>query len=292
MLQRLPSLGRISTETSDRQFVDIYILDGLRAKDLVNVCTGSEIEFTLVSATKWTNPLDDLGQRVLASDSNVSENSKLAFAKKAVEAGNAVLACDIAASLMRTASTSFDFERLNIAEGEFLYLPLSERQISNLTIQSSIIGELAFPALNFNTLRIQDCVASKVTGISSVSALPSWITNLEVDHYDSVESVSRIRKIGLKPAQEILITIIRKTFFQKGSGRKEEALLRGLGTVAAKSISRKILNIMLREGLMTMFKGDEGPVYAPVRSNTKRMQEILDELGGSVDALWLEVSEI
>lgn len=33
-------------------------------------------------------------------------------------------------------------------------------------------------------------------------------------------------------------------------------------------------------------------VYAPVRSKTNRMQQLLDELGGSKDPLWLEVSNL
>lgn len=291
MLQRLPSLGRVSSETADRQFVDIYILDGLRAKDVTNVCTGSDIEASLIASTKWTNPLDNLGQRVLAADPAVTEKSKLVFADRASKAGNAVLASDLVASLVRTAKTPFDFERLEVKDGEFLYFPLGERVVSNLKITSCVFGELAFPAKDFTNVQISNCLASKVSGISSPTALPSWITGLEADQYDSVESVSRIRKIGLKPPQEILITIIRKTFFQKGSGRKEEALLRGLGTLAAKSMSSKIINVMIREGLLTSFKGSEGAVYSPVRANTKRMQQILDELGGSSDPLWLEVSQ-
>jgi hypothetical protein len=71
-----------------------------------------------------------------------------------------------------------------------------------------------------------------------------------------------------------------------------EALLRGLGTLAAKRLSSKIINVMIREGLLTSFKGSEGAVYSPVRANTRRMQPILHELGGSSDPLWLEVSQL
>ncbi|KPF91533.1 hypothetical protein IP86_24945 [Rhodopseudomonas sp. AAP120] len=96
----------------------------------------------------------------------------------------------------------------------------------------------------------------------------------------------------MKPAQEILVTIIRKTFFQKGAGRKEEALLRGLSTFASKSTSTKIINILSREGLLESFRGSEGTVYTPVRSQTRRMQKILDELGSSEDPIWIEVSQL
>ena len=68
--------------------------------------------------------------------------------------------------------------------------------------------------------------------------------------------------------------------------------MRALGKLAAKNLSNRILNIMIREGLLTSFKGHEGNVYAPVRSNTKRMQDLLDELSGSDDPLWLEVSAL
>jgi hypothetical protein len=47
MLQRLPALGRVKAETNDRQFIDSYILDGLRAKD-----TGAL--FTMVDRSQGT----------------------------------------------------------------------------------------------------------------------------------------------------------------------------------------------------------------------------------------------
>jgi hypothetical protein len=196
------------------------------------------------------------------------------------------------ASLVRSSPTTFDFNKLEIENGEFLFFPLSERSIENLTLKNCCFGELAFPTKNWVATAIEDSLAQRVTGVSSAAAFPSWIRNIQAEEFDSVESISRIRKIGLKPAQEILITVIRKTFFQKGSGRKEEALLRGLGTLAAKSMSTKILNIMIQENLLTTFRGGEGTVYAPVRSNTNRMQRILDELGGSQDPLWQEVSNL
>ena len=36
ILQRLPTLGRVESESPDRQFVDQYVLDGLRAENLIS----------------------------------------------------------------------------------------------------------------------------------------------------------------------------------------------------------------------------------------------------------------
>ncbi len=289
MLQRLPSLGRVGAESNDRQFVDIYILDGLRAKDIASISLFNDQGTDSATSQKWQNPLDDLGQRVLASDTSLADKTKLQLAQMAVKNGNIVLASDVVAALTRSSDTPMDFEHLEVRNGDFLLLALNERALSNLRLVDSYIGELAFPVKSCKQVEIENCISPKVTGVASQAALPTWIKSLEVEDFDSVASVSRIRKIGLKPAHEILTTIIRKTFFQKGAGRKEEALLRGLGMISGKNYSGRILNIMIREGLLTTFKGNEGTVYSPVRSHTRRMQTILDELSASADPLWLEV---
>ncbi|WP_352640538.1 hypothetical protein [Mesorhizobium sp. M0220] len=292
MLQRLPSLGRVSAETNDRQFVDVYILDGLRAKDAARICIGTEIEIAAVSGAKWHNALDDLGQRVLALDSTSTAKLRLSLAERFSQLGNMVLASDLVSSLSReTDGSSMDFSGLKIDHGDFLYFPLFERELRNLTVTNSYIGELALPAKKATNVTLANCATPKVSGIASAAGLPKWISSLDAEQFDSVESISRIRKIGLQPSHEILITIIRKTFFQKGSGRKEEALLRGLGMVGTKNLSKKILSAMITEGLLTSFKGDEGNVYAPVRAHAPRMQTILDELKSSKDPLWLAIAE-
>jgi hypothetical protein len=50
MLQRLPCLGRLNAESADRQFVDEYILDGLRAVDVIGLTRADDIEGVMHSA--------------------------------------------------------------------------------------------------------------------------------------------------------------------------------------------------------------------------------------------------
>ncbi|MBC6718678.1 hypothetical protein H9Q09_21070 [Aurantimonas sp. DM33-3] len=292
MLQRLPTLGRVSSGSNDRQFVDIYILDGLRAKDVVRCCLGPPDELAAVCGSVWTNPLDDLGQRVLARDASLNDQSKLDFARQALKGGNRTLSCDLIGALTRKNTVTFDFEGLSVDDGTFMVLNLREREISNIRIADTYVGELVLPALDNKKVEIVNCITPRVIGITSPAGLPYWIKDLEAEAYDSVASVSRIRRIGLKPAHEVLATVIRKTFFQKGSGRKEEALLRGLGSPATRNSSRKILNLLEREGLLTSFKGDDGMVYSPVRAHTKRMQKLLDELQSSTDDIWVQAGEL
>ncbi|WP_143019486.1 hypothetical protein [Mesorhizobium qingshengii] len=253
---------------------------------------GHPDELAAVCSSVWINPLDDLGQRVLARDATINDRSKLDFASRALKYGNRTLCCDLIGALTRSNDATFDFEGLSVDNGNFNVLNLRERNIANLRIEQSYLGELVLPARDNKKVEIVKCITPRVIGISSPAGIPYWIRDLEAEAFDSVASVSRIRNIGLKPAHEVLATIVRKTFFQKGSGRKEEALLRGLGSPAARNMSRKILNLLEREDLLTSFKGDEGMVYAPVRSNTKRMQTLLDELQGSHDPIWVQVGEL
>jgi hypothetical protein len=80
--------------------------------------------------------------------------------------------------------------------------------------------------------------------------------------------------------------------FKRALGARREALLRGLGNVAAPAVSDKILKLLLRESVLEKFKGDEGWVYSPNRSLAGRMKQMLYELKVSQDPIWVEVGAL
>ncbi|MEH2479544.1 hypothetical protein V1282_002901 [Nitrobacteraceae bacterium AZCC 2146] len=292
MLQRLPALGRVKSETNDRQFIDSYILDGLRARDSGALFKMVDRSMEGLFSTSFLNPLDELGQRLLARDIVPHPKNALEIAKRAAAGSNRVLACDIVAGFLQTENSHVNFEGLVINDGNFLKLDLRKASPQNLTITDTAFGTLVLPSsAPYNTL-IKDSVAERVVGVSSPTALPAWITGFEADKFDSTDSISRIRQIGLKANHAILTTIIRKTFFQKGSGRKEEALLRGLGEVADKGMAPKIVNYLLSHDVLTKFKGNEGWVYAPNRKLAGRMRQMLYELQTSQDQIWNDVASL
>jgi hypothetical protein len=292
MLQRLPALGRVKSESNDRQFIDSYILDGLRAKDSGALFKMVDRSLGSLFSTAFVNPLDELGQRLLERDVVPHPKNALEIAKRAASASNRVLACDIVAAFLQTGSAHVDFEGLSINDGKFLKLDLTRSSPKNLSLVETTFGTLILPSSAPYNTTIKDSVAERVVGVSSPTALPAWIENLEADRFDSTESISRIRQIGLQPNHEILATIIRKTFFQKGSGRKEEALLRGLGEVADKATAPRILNFLLTQEILTKFKGNEGWVYAPNRKHAGRMRKMLYELQTSQDSIWTDIAAL
>jgi hypothetical protein len=289
MLQRLPALGRVNSGSNERQFIDTYILDGLRAKDIAATMTSDESQKRLLLNTRFINPLNDLGQKILARKMAEKNKEFLGYVNRIVDgdySANLVLASDIISSLLRGGHEEIDFRSLKLSDGHFLRFDMSETIPINLTLMNSALGVLVLPSAPPAGTSFSGCIADRVVGISAQNALPVWISRFSADHYDSTESVSRIRQIGLSAAEEILVTIVRKIFFQKGSGRKEEALLRGLGRKTSKAVAESILGILISEGIVSRFKGDEGWVYTPNRTHAGRMKSMLYELKTSSDVIW------
>jgi len=292
MLQRLPSLGRIGAESSDRQFVDMFILDGLRAKDLASLIEKEEAHKQRVFAERWPNPLGTLGQSILAVDLEGRIDSYRQFAVRASAANNTTLAADIVSSMARITTEAVDLHGLAIKEAAFSEFALNNARLSNLTVTESTFERLILPNSPPQNIKITSSLASTVSGSASYSGLPNWVQLDLVDAFDSVQTVAGIKKVGLSSAHEILVAVLKKTFKQKGAGRKEEALLRGFGTGASKKIAASVVNLLLREEILKRHKGDEGWVYSPSRSETNRVSKLLAELRSSADPLWAAVDNL
>jgi len=286
MLQRLPSLGRVGPDSGDRQFIDTYILDGLRAHHVARLLDADEEKRKDAFRQTWANPLDRLGQLVLASRMEGKSGAFLGLSVRSTQNNNATLAADIASSLMFTGTSVFDYGGLTIKNASISHLDFSQIDAEGLNISGSVIEGVTLPTAPPKRTLISDNLIGRVYGASSVDGLGNWIKSNEIDEFDSVTTVERIRNVGLSPAHEILVTIIRKTFFQPGSGRKEEALLRGFAAGTFNKLAPKVLNLLTTEGVLTHFRGEEGRVYAPNRAHAGRMKQMLAELRSSTDEIW------
>lgn len=298
ILARLPGLGRAAAETSDRQFIDMYILDGLRGLDVDNSVTtytdGAENE-------SWTNPLQVLGQGVAADAlQQRSEGARgattdphLRLARLALTHGNTILAGDIISSLLRVPALGpeFDFGGLELEDSHVDVLDCSIVVPKALIVRETIIQALVIPPAEPPGTRVEKCLIDVIHNVSSSKGVPKWISECDIKKYEAVGTVAQIKTARLSPKQRIFLAIVKKTFFQPGAGRKEAALLRGLGRLGDRSLRDEVLSLLLGQTILQRFRGDEGDVYAPVRAHTHRMQKIVSELSQSKDPLWLEISK-
>ncbi len=220
MLQRLPSLGRVSPDTSDRQFIDTYILDGLRAHHISQVVKSDEESKRNIAKSVWLNSLQPLGQKVLASIAIKAPGGFMNLAKLSSDGNNKVLAGDIISSLIKLKGDGLDFESYTLVDASISEMDFSETNPKNLTIKDSTIEQVILPISPPKGVFLEGNLIGRIAGASSVAGLGPWISSNEVEHFDSVRNTSRIRDADLSPAHEFLATVIKKVFFQPGSGRK------------------------------------------------------------------------
>lgn len=185
-----------------------------------------------------------------------------------------------------------EFDSIVITDASISTIDVEDGYCRNVIIQSSTIEEVNSPSSPPIGFEVKECLIGKVTGASSIAGLGDWISNNEIDHFESVKTTSCIREANLDVAHEFLATVIKKTFFQPGSGRKEEALTRGLTGHALSKVAPRVLGILTKNGILGTFKGTDGVVYKPNRSHAGRMQKMLDELRSSQDEVWLQVGAL
>lgn len=289
ILQRLPLLGRVEAQSSDRQFVDNYFLDGLRAED---ICREVFRQEESILSEKWCNPLRPFGIRVLSYEIALSADMTgfIRFLRRACTGPNRVLGGDLVSAILSAHDGTFAFNGISLSESHISSLDISGSRLSGIEISNSVINELVIAEANPTDVRISDCLIGKVDGVSEAAGLPQWMLRNEVGEYVRVNTVTRIKQAKLSSEQKVFVAIIKKTFFQPGSGRKEEALLRGLDSMKLKRSSEKILKLLCREGLLKKAPGKEGLLYIPQREYTRRMAEILKELTLSQDELWKQLN--
>ena len=244
-----------------------------------------------LSKEKWFNPLSILGQRILSRQIKGEKiKSYIKYCEQAIFDENIILASDIVASLMRIDGIEIEFSNLTISDGHMTELDVSRAKPKNLYINSLIIEQIIFPNFIVSGLSITDCIIQRVYGISKSSGLPNWISNSSVDSFESIENVSAIKNSNLTSKHKILVTILKKTFFQKGMGRQEESLLRGLGQVDSGNYTQRILSYLISNGLLEKTKGDHGNIYVPVIKHKNRIGDMLAKLNVSEDEIWRFVS--
>lgn len=293
MLQRLPSLGRISADSPDRQFLDSFILDGLRAESIIQLSKSWKPD---IFEKEWKNPLNQIGLSILAEYIRGNSKRKESFmylARNACKGKNQVLAADIVSALCMLPEESLDFKDIDINGGYFSYLSFEGKEIQRLSISNSIIDKMDLTNAKLaDNVEIRKCLVSTIYGISSRKSIPEQFHDCEVDQFEMLATTTLVKRARLSVSQKLLVEIIRKIFFQPGAGRKESTLLRGTGRASSKKLGQNILSALMDEKLVTRVQGDEGYVYKPVRKETGRMDKMLTDLTLSKDPLWLAVSEM
>lgn len=287
ILQRLVGLGRYEAESENRQFADIYILDGLRSLDLINIIKGLE---TNVFNEQWINPLNKLGTSLLADAiSRLGKTRVTDLLYKNCNKQNSIILSDIF-SAINIKYPKESFHDITLKNGHINYIDISVNMPSKITFEECIFNNIKFGARESNDFTIKNCIIQKAIGIDNPQRIPKWVTDCQISEFIALQTVADIKNTQLSDNHKILLSILRKTFFQPGSARQEDALLRGLGNIARTASISKILNILIGEDIISKGIGKSGTLYKPNRKLTDRMKKIIEEKEASKDELWEKVN--
>jgi hypothetical protein len=289
MLMRLCTLGRVAPSSPERQFVDGYIIDGLRSEALIR-----SIDNKLKSLTDktWKQPLRRFGWELL-------QNSLVTFGKEGLykstlsmlsSGRNNQAYAEILSALLSVEGHSIKCDGITLKSCEIYSIVFGARNISGISIENSYIENMEIcPQSNTDqsTVLITNCIINNMYGISSDIGLPKWIENSTVEQYENMSTASRIKASNLDTVHMLFLAVIHKIFFQPGAGRTEQSLLKGgFGEGHNTKVFEKIINLLLREKVVERIQGDQGYIYKPVRKHTRRMQDIKGQLSHSKDPLW------
>lgn len=288
MLQRLPFLRRAGIENQDRQFYDNSIANILRAMDVISIVRERD---SLTIEEIWSLPMEEVGIAYLASEIAQGDEYEEYYAFLITNATkkNKILFGEIITAMLEIGIEKYDFKGLVLNDTHIKNLDLSGVDIARLSVTNSIINSLNISGICAESLEINECLISKITGIASESGLPDFIKNCMIENYEVLNTLSRIKKSDASVSQVIFLSIVKKTFFQPGSGRKEEALYRGFGDKENRRLFDKIINKLVYEDVLSKTKGDAGNLYIPNRKYTVRMKRIMESLSYSDDPLWKEI---
>lgn len=295
LLSRLCTLGRIEPESPDRQFIDYDFVDVLRAEHLIaDIAAMSD----RCLQAKWKQGLKLVGIIYAANlvENFDLKNSCFSFLRKYGTSANTWLLGEVVSLLSIVGDGDVDYQSIHLVESYVPILNFHKKSLKNLKISKSEIMILDINSTTVSAAKgvaVDGCIVSKVFGISGIAGMPAWVSAADVIEFDAVGNSSSIKQSDIPGANKLLLSIVHKIFFQRGSGREEAALRKGgFGQEYSSKLVERILALLMREGVVKRIRGDEGWIYQPVRSETARMNSLRSELSLSKDPIWAAVSEL
>ena len=144
--------------------------------------------------------------------------------------------------------------------------------------------------------RFKACYFVQIDGRASQADLPKDIFNAtcEFENFsEAPETTNAISAMDLPVSEKVLLTILKKIFVQSGSGRKENALLRGLDHNSRRLVP-PILRLLQSEGMISQYRrgGVNMTIWVPDRGQRARVAKLIESPRTCGDTLLKKVDEL
>ena len=292
LLQRLPGLTARDQEVGARSFVDDEMMEALRAGAVVRFIVNP---YAAPGVKGLAHPLKAFGCSVaghLASENQVTAAQYRVAAVRAIQHWEEhTLALDSILSGAASPDTNtVDAGGLTIQSGLADYIDMEEQPVVNLTLDGCLIERVRFDS-NASNIKFVNCQIIAIEGIADSRELPETFSGCDIGEFDNRHTNTAIIGSELPDALKMLLVIIRKLFLQRGSGRAQSALHRGIGGSLQSYVS-PVLNLLVSEGIVYSHPANRQLIWHGNRIHRSRMLKILEGPMTSDDALIKKVAQI
>ena len=286
LLQRLPGLTARDQEVGARSFVDDEMMEALQAGSVARFIVHPYANPGVADSLKY--PLNAFGCSVvghLAGNQGASPADYAVAATAAMQRwGEPTLALDA----VLAGSYASDVEHINadgltITNGLADVIDMSEHPIANLRLADCVVNTVIFDS-NDSTIRFNRCSIIKLQGIANSHALPEAFVACDVGEYDNRHTNSAIVGSELPNSIKVMLVIIRKLFLQRGSGRADSALYRGIGDPLRQYVT-PVIDLLVSEGIVYTHSTGQRTIWHGNRVQRPRMLKLLEGPMNSGDAL-------
>ena len=292
LLQRLPGLTARDQEVGARSFVDDDMMEALRAGAVVRFIVNPYVSPGVKSVQ---HPLKIFGCSVaghLAGSKGVASAQFGVAAKQAIDRwAEPTLALDsMLAGASYPDSDPINMDGLTIDQGFADEIDMEEHSIQNLVLNNCLIDRVRFDS-SASGIKFNNCQIVRIEGIADSRALPSIFAGCDIQEFDNRHTNNAIIGSELPNSIKILLVIVRKLFLQRGSGRVESALRRGIDDPLRPYVS-PVLELLVSEGIVYSHPTGRHIIWHGNRTHRTRMLRILEVPMNSGDPLMKAVSNI
>jgi hypothetical protein len=144
-----------------------------------------------------------------------------------------------------------------------------------------------------HTPTFEDCLVHEIDGRVSKDDLPAGrFPGTEIETFlDGTLTTGAISKLAVAEGVRVLLSVLKKLFVQSLSGRKQQALFRGLCPASQRFVPH-VLTLLQQHNIITKSGRAGEPIWLPVRRQRARVLEILQTPSTSKDVLLVEATKI
>ncbi len=284
LLQRIPGLGIERADEGTRSFIDDDFADACRAGDVVAfIVDPYGTGLILFRSSECGLGALGVGVSTIKTQAlNVSSGKLSAAIKHASEHDDVTfLALDLARVTLEAGysiEVSLQFSHLYIPSLELYH---GIKDCSRLNFHDCYFSKIEVdPEVEAARLpRFRSCYVDELEGRSSRRDMPQGVFDegcVFERFLQAPETTDAIEAMDLPLGARVLLTVLKKVYLQSGSGRKENALHRGLDHHGRRLVA-PVLRLLQAEGLVSPYRrgGLDMTIWIPDRGKITRAARII-----------------